>query len=1206
MQGQPITARYSQTTIEKPTGAKLTLLRREGFIGKTFSLDQAGLLKKDAAGQFTEFIGRTFDVGNAFLMRSLVDELTCDMALIFGIAPDLPVQFDLSSGGHQRNQQTFRLQPGPGWLLLDYDTDQMPAAVRQRIDDLGGPLSAMEKVWPELKNACRVFKPSSSSGVYRLIDAPPEKYDGFHLYVLVEDQRISPQILKVLEARAWAQGLGWIKVSQSGSLLVRSIFDTAVGAPERLVFAGPPELRQGVGRVQFPIQWQEGILPRLPQMPEACVWEPLITAAKEKIRPTARKRERDWTKDQVRRAVAAGTSVRSAFRSVKERQFGGILSDDTVLDLNDGSTIKVGDLLDQGSPVGGKLSLPSPLDGLVYGSGKATLLWGQDRFPIIIDHAHGLQRRFLFARFSGVQGDQLKRAKFFDVPALGVSARRDIAALLARADSSNARDRVVAASKQLFWSVPAQWGLMELIGWLKTRVNHCQLPSDFWVELEERLARWLQARRALAISTVNFRPCTSRRHNVRHISSLVESYCGMPTGVLLVQAPMGTGKTQHIGVPLVARAKEFGQLVTAICHRVTLTAELANRLGLANYQTSTREDVSRSGSLAVCLPSILRHDLWPVNEFPEVLFIDEIRQVIDFFADPDCFRSGDASAEVVLAHLVEMVRGAKTVIGADAHLNDRTIEFLERCRPGETFEILTMQPTARSGTIEFRYGIPNRVKACVFEAVISELLSGGKVWLACESRKLAEEFDAFLKKLGFQSIAITASNKIGKAQTAFLANADAESRNYDVVVSSPAISSGISIEHRDGTHFTLGVFVGGGYAILPTDAVQQIGRVRYLKRVLVGVMSNNRRVRVAADDLVLGREQALAFQDTPVRPNDYAHLAASIDAEAMNTKADFAATLYWLLENEGWQVQSSPASADQDLAKDAHDAALDAKIDLLNSTPVETLAIAMQSIDVARNQNRGANQRLDADVSTDLELRLEAARIRECLGVVEITHEDYALWDDGRLVSKINRFENFIRSDAPQLARRHIESFWLADLRLAGWKLYQELLEGFDIGAAGWLTPEAAETLIDRVLQRPALFAATGVVGPKFYSVTQDRPASRPKSAVKAIGEIFGRAGLALRGEQTRVSQMTPALVNNKRANCDKTRVRVYSTVGFVLMLDLLRIRNEQLSTGRRLGRGIPISLRQLRRSLRVISDMARATLERLQEIDDGHDETVW
>jgi hypothetical protein len=108
---------------------------------------------------------------------------------------------------------------------------------------------------------------------------------------------------------------------------------------------------------------------------------------------------------------------------------------------------------------------------------------------------------------------------------------------------------------------------------------------------------------------------------------------------------------------------------------------------------------------------------------------------------------------------------------------------------------------------------------------------------------------------------------------------------------------------------------------------------------------------------------------------------------------------------------------------------------------------------------------------------------------------------------------------------------------------------------------------------------------------------------MKAVGEILGRAGLALRGEQRRVSQMGPVSVNTTGAKCDSQRVRVYSTTGFSEQADLLRLRELRRRHIWGVARPLSISLRQLSRSLaRLLSD-GMAAINRLINDDDGHQE---
>ena len=65
---------------------------------------------------------------------------------------------------------------------------------------------------------------------------------GLHVYITIKDGSDAVRFLKTLHARCWLAGYGWMNVGAAGQLLERSIIDRMVGAAERLVFEGPPEV----------------------------------------------------------------------------------------------------------------------------------------------------------------------------------------------------------------------------------------------------------------------------------------------------------------------------------------------------------------------------------------------------------------------------------------------------------------------------------------------------------------------------------------------------------------------------------------------------------------------------------------------------------------------------------------------------------------------------------------------------------------------------------------------------------------------------------------------------------------------------------------------------------------------------------------------------------------------------------------------------
>ena len=56
--------------------------------------------------------------------------------------------------------------------------------------------------------------------------------------MLINDATAIPDTLKRIHDMLWLAGLGWYVVGAAGQMLERSLIDTAVGSPERLVFEG--------------------------------------------------------------------------------------------------------------------------------------------------------------------------------------------------------------------------------------------------------------------------------------------------------------------------------------------------------------------------------------------------------------------------------------------------------------------------------------------------------------------------------------------------------------------------------------------------------------------------------------------------------------------------------------------------------------------------------------------------------------------------------------------------------------------------------------------------------------------------------------------------------------------------------------------------------------------------------------------------------
>ena len=143
-----------------------------------------------------------------------------------------------------RTSEFLEYRPGcPALVLLDVDTKGMPPEVRDRVEECGGFWHALTSVVPQLANAARIIRASTSAGICRADtgQAVPGS-DGQHIYLIIKDGADAPRFLNDLHARCRVAGFGWDRAGAAGQRLERSLVDRMVGRPERLVFEAPPIL----------------------------------------------------------------------------------------------------------------------------------------------------------------------------------------------------------------------------------------------------------------------------------------------------------------------------------------------------------------------------------------------------------------------------------------------------------------------------------------------------------------------------------------------------------------------------------------------------------------------------------------------------------------------------------------------------------------------------------------------------------------------------------------------------------------------------------------------------------------------------------------------------------------------------------------------------------------------------------------------------
>ena len=417
-------------------------------------------------------------------LGALIDSLKSDEALGLGtLRADLPDQVEIvtkryldKSNGVARPDVIARtggnivFRPGqPALALLDFDTKRMPPQVAAKLAEFPDFWNAIVSVCPELEIVARVMRRSTSAGLFRT-DTREELpgSDGMHVFVAVKDGADVERYLKVLHARCFLSGLGWLMVSAGGQVLERSIVDRVVGLPERLVFEGPPILDPPLAQDAAscrPMSIDGIVLDTLAACPPLSIVEQASfreARAKEESRlaPEVAKAKAEFVARQSGRLVARTGMELSRARRIVERQCSGVLLPDIVLPFDEAEFAEstVADVIADPDRFEGA-TLADPLEGVDYGRCKACIMRRKDGTPWIHSFAHGrttyeLRYDFAAALAALQQGAPDAAAKRFvnlvlsgDLAADEVEQLRDLAAQ--RADvGKRPLDRMLKAARQ--------------------------------------------------------------------------------------------------------------------------------------------------------------------------------------------------------------------------------------------------------------------------------------------------------------------------------------------------------------------------------------------------------------------------------------------------------------------------------------------------------------------------------------------------------------------------------------------------------------------------------------------------------------------------------------------------------------------------------------------------------------------------------------
>jgi hypothetical protein len=299
-------------------------------------------------------------------------------------------------------------------------------------------------------------------------------------------------------------------------------------------------------------------------------------------------------------------------------------------------------------------------------------------------------------------------------------------------------------------------------------------------------------------------------------------------GLTLIKSPKGSGKTAAL-----KRLITDSATTLLVGHRRALIRQTCKRLALSCYLDPEGD----YGRLGVCLDSL---DIIPRARRYSVVILDESEPLLaHFLADTIDQRQG-GGRESLFKNFCTIVSRAKYVVALDADLGWVTFNTLTRMMApalpdpvqGDLFD--QNRAAVRLWLNETKPGRGKTVQ--VFRSkqhLIADLMQaaadGKRIFVTANSKTLINDIAAMIadRLPRLRQIVITADTVAGEAQKAFLENAQEQALNYDAMLTSPAVGTGVDITFPGRAQLIDAVFAFGEANITThLDFDQQLARVR--------------------------------------------------------------------------------------------------------------------------------------------------------------------------------------------------------------------------------------------------------------------------------------------------------------------------------------------------------------------------------------------
>lgn len=342
--------------------------------------------------------------------------------------------------------------------------------------------------------------------------------------------------------------------------------------------------------------------------------------------------------------------------------------------------------------------------------------------------------------------------------------------------------------------------------------------------------QWQRQRYVLELWRLSFKPAL--RLNQRYLGAIAFP----ESGLACVNSPKGTGKTQAL-VPLVREASSVGRKVLVITHRIQLGRAICEAVGVDWIEDVRESEVQGLLGFGLCVDSL--HENSQAAFDPDawngaIVILDETEQVLWHLLNSSTCKKERIRIITTLRQLLRnVVATGGLIIAQDADLSDVSINFLRgqigQNAPLPWVVLNEWQDESTAWTVNlFETKSPS-------EALLSadEILDlDGKIFVACDSQKARSTWGSknleryFTQKHPGKRILRIDSESVSDPNHPAYGCAKKINeivQSFDIVIATPTIGTGVSIDVRGHFSAVFGIFQGG---IPESEARQALGRVR--------------------------------------------------------------------------------------------------------------------------------------------------------------------------------------------------------------------------------------------------------------------------------------------------------------------------------------------------------------------------------------------